>query len=173
MEREAWHAAVHGVTESWTRLSNWIELKVVCFASTSVRSSLCTYHQSAKYVEFFVLLERHISPLLVSRGEDWSILKMYLVAIYCLWGSPGKNPGVGCHSFLPWITFCQNSTTCPSWMALHSMAHSFIEFCKPLCYDKAVIHERISPMYTGGMHINKDVWVTFLIYTMEKRQSLQ
>ena len=26
MDREAWHAAVHGVTESWTRLSNWTEL---------------------------------------------------------------------------------------------------------------------------------------------------
>ena len=24
--REAWHAAVHGVTKGWTRLSNWIEL---------------------------------------------------------------------------------------------------------------------------------------------------
>ena len=27
MDREAWHAAVHGVTKSWTRLSNWTELK--------------------------------------------------------------------------------------------------------------------------------------------------
>ena len=25
MDREAWHAAVHGVTESWTRLSDWTE----------------------------------------------------------------------------------------------------------------------------------------------------
>jgi len=25
MEREAWHAAVHGVTKSWTRLSDWTE----------------------------------------------------------------------------------------------------------------------------------------------------
>ena len=25
MDREAWHAAVHGVTKSWTRLSNWTE----------------------------------------------------------------------------------------------------------------------------------------------------
>ena len=24
--REAWHAAVHGVTKSWTRLSNWTQL---------------------------------------------------------------------------------------------------------------------------------------------------
>ena len=29
----------------------------------------------------------------------------------------------------------------PSWVALHSMAHSFIELCKPFCHDKAVIHE--------------------------------
>ena len=28
MDREAWHAAVHGVTKSWTWLSNWTELKL-------------------------------------------------------------------------------------------------------------------------------------------------
>ena len=26
MDREAWRAAIHGVTKSWTRLSNWTEL---------------------------------------------------------------------------------------------------------------------------------------------------
>ena len=26
MDREAWHTVVHGVTKSWTRLSNWTEL---------------------------------------------------------------------------------------------------------------------------------------------------
>ena len=26
MDREAWHAAIHMVTESWTRLSNWTVL---------------------------------------------------------------------------------------------------------------------------------------------------
>ena len=26
MDREAWHAAVHVVAKSWTRLSNWTEL---------------------------------------------------------------------------------------------------------------------------------------------------
>ena len=25
MDREAWHAAVHGVAKSWTQLSNWTE----------------------------------------------------------------------------------------------------------------------------------------------------
>ena len=26
MDREAWHAAIHGVAKSWTRLSDWTEL---------------------------------------------------------------------------------------------------------------------------------------------------
>ena len=26
MDREAWHAAVHGITESWTQLNDWTEL---------------------------------------------------------------------------------------------------------------------------------------------------
>ena len=26
MDREAWHAAIHGVAKNWTRLSNWTEL---------------------------------------------------------------------------------------------------------------------------------------------------
>ena len=33
MDREAWHAVIHGVTKSWTRLSDWTELittKVYC-----------------------------------------------------------------------------------------------------------------------------------------------
>ena len=28
MDREAWRAAIHGVTKSWTRLSDWTELKI-------------------------------------------------------------------------------------------------------------------------------------------------
>ena len=26
MDREAWHAAVHGVAKTWTQLSDWTEL---------------------------------------------------------------------------------------------------------------------------------------------------
>ena len=31
MDREAWHAAIHGVANSRTRLSNWTELNWICF----------------------------------------------------------------------------------------------------------------------------------------------
>ena len=33
------------------------------------------------------------------------------------------------------------TTTLLFWVALQSMAHSFIELCKPLHHDKAVVHE--------------------------------
>ena len=58
---------------------------------------------------------------------------------YCSRGSHSKNTGVVYHCLLQWTMFCQNSPL--SWVALHGMAHSFIELHKPLHQDKAVIHE--------------------------------
>ncbi|KAF7234970.1 hypothetical protein EYD10_18164, partial [Varanus komodoensis] len=34
-----------------------------------------------------------------------------------------------------------SAVTCPSWVALHGIAHSFIELLKPIRHNKAVIHE--------------------------------
>ena len=53
-------------------------------------------------------------------------------------------------SILGWFAFSPpvdhilselSGMTRPSWVALHGMAHSFIELCKPLHHGKAVIHE--------------------------------
>ena len=38
MDREAWHAAVHGVTKSQTWLSNWTESTVCYFAAADLVS---------------------------------------------------------------------------------------------------------------------------------------
>ena len=43
MDREAWRAAIHGVTASWTQLSNWTELNWILaegFSGDSVVKNL-------------------------------------------------------------------------------------------------------------------------------------
>ena len=40
------------------------------------------------------------------------------------------------------------------WVALHGMAHGFIELYKPLCQEKAVIHEGEAALL-GGHNLEK------------------
>ena len=49
--------------------------------------------------------------------------------------------------------------TCLSWVVLHGMAHSFIELCKPLRLDKAVIHEGDSVLYRFKIVLLLFLWV--------------
>ncbi|KAF7243599.1 Collagen alpha-1(XXI) chain [Varanus komodoensis] len=44
-----------------------------------------------------------------------------------------------------------SAMTCPSWVALHGVAHSFIELRKPLHHDKAEIHEGECNGVTGAV----------------------
>ena len=48
MDREAWHAAVHGVTKSRTRLSNWAELNNIGCALENHLSSFCINNKTSK-----------------------------------------------------------------------------------------------------------------------------
>ena len=70
MDREAWRAAVHGVTKSWTQLRDWTELKMVCCLVASVVSDSVGPHRR--------------QPTRLPHP----------------WDSPGKNTGVGCHFLL-------------------------------------------------------------------------
>ncbi|KAF7247625.1 hypothetical protein EYD10_06148 [Varanus komodoensis] len=49
--------------------------------------------------------------------------------------------------------------TCPSWVALHGIAHSFIELHKPLHHDKAVIHEGGTLTMELLCYANLEVWL--------------
>ena len=56
-----------------------------------------------------------------------------------------------------------STMTCLSWSALHHMAHSFTEFCKPLCQDKAweLYHKE------GWVPKNWYFWIVVLAKTLE------
>ena len=73
MDREAWHAAVNGVAKSWTRLSDWTELSILWFLSSS-------------FLLFISLILKVFFKSLISEVE-WSYL---LVRLPC--GVAGGGP---------------------------------------------------------------------------------
>ena len=71
MDREAWHAAVHGVAKSQTRLSNWTELKKGAGEKWIKRVSILHYF-SGPLIKTVKLL-RSIDPILLKPIMLWSL----------------------------------------------------------------------------------------------------
>ena len=63
VNREAWHAAVHGVAKSWTRLSNWSELRFVITFLPKSKCLLISWLQSPSTV---ILEPKKIKSVTVS-----------------------------------------------------------------------------------------------------------
>ena len=73
--------------------------------------------------------------------------------------------------------------TLPSWVALHSIAHSFIESHKPLCHNKSVIHEwgyysvikmkEILPFTTALMNLEDSLLVFPVAQTVKILPAMQ
>ena len=53
MGREAWCAAVHGVTKSQTRLSNWTELKTLCCITETITTLLINHGGQKEVIILF------------------------------------------------------------------------------------------------------------------------
>ena len=134
MDREVWHAAVHGVTKSRTQLSDWTDtdndtdtdtggpnipgsyatLLFISSEFTSITSHIHNWVFFLLWLCLFILSEV-ISPLIFSSilGTYWPGEFIFQCPIsYGSWGSQGKNSEVVCHSLLQWATFLQNS---PPW----------------------------------------------------------
>ena len=53
VDREAWHAAIHGVAKSWTQLSDWSELRLLFLFPTIYTKSLSLYLMSSSTWPWF------------------------------------------------------------------------------------------------------------------------
>ena len=76
---------------------------------------VCLFVSLCFISSFFLELFVHSSPVVYWSPTDLgssSLVSFIFAFSSCSWGSQGKNTEAICHSFLEWITFCQNS---PQW----------------------------------------------------------
>ena len=129
MDREAWHAVTHGVSKSWTWLSNWIELNW-CFPPTGNPSLYDWVPTRCQGLANILICIISFNPenycydnvlLLLSR-----LSRVWLCATHrhqptrlpCPWDFPGKNTGVGCHYLLQCMKVKNESEVAQSWPTL-------------------------------------------------------
>ena len=48
MDREAWHAAIHGITKSWIWLSDWTELNWTAYQEIFAQEYLLKFHKTTR-----------------------------------------------------------------------------------------------------------------------------
>ena len=70
MDREAWHAVVHGVAKSWIRLNNWTELNW----TLDVSSIFCTLRSMKVYFSCWWLIKSKIKQMLARWKWKWKLL---------------------------------------------------------------------------------------------------
>ena len=85
LDREAWHAAVHGLAKSWTRLNDWTELSWPT-SHNPQSPPCCISHQSTKqpltHQPFYQLTSAFVSVLgrmLLQEGLFWLFMALFPV----------------------------------------------------------------------------------------------
>ena len=94
MDREAWNASVHGVSESQRRLSDWTEMnlyttKFICFKCSVAFCTftlMCSYHHNP-VLEYFHLREEKsccVFRLTLLSYPSARLLQIYFLSPICL-----------------------------------------------------------------------------------------
>ena len=74
MDREAWHAAIHGAAKSWTRLSDWTELN---WGYTSFCRARSSSGQVTCHLSFCIGLPDH-APFSQDMERPWAEPRVYM-----------------------------------------------------------------------------------------------
>ena len=109
MDRETWHATVHGASKSQTQLSDWTELKPYLWSAYTQQFSIYVLIYLGKVVLFFFYIIKklvllfhleHMCVCVFSRiwlfPTPWTVVCQVPLSV----GFSSKNTGVGCHSLL-------------------------------------------------------------------------
>ena len=79
MDREAWHAAIHGVARSRTRLSGWTELNWTGLVITFLKSLLQHHSTKTSILQHSALFIVQLSHLYITTGKTIALTKWTFV----------------------------------------------------------------------------------------------
>ena len=145
--REAWHAAVHGITKSQTRLSDWTT------ATTKKQVSLLPRHNDVGTLVPTITQQCRGRPMQVAKKKgrtQWEISELILMWIY---GPPElhKHPTSGSHCFGKRSQFSSPAQGPCLW-----------EERKPLTAVRAWICTAFMPCLTLNRWTHEHLWVPAL-----------
>ena len=71
MNREAWHAAVHGITKRWIWLSDWTDLNYEkwLIMSNSSRMELCKHRKKSFFILLLAWFQIHLQSILIYQKD--------------------------------------------------------------------------------------------------------
>ena len=135
MDREAWHAAVHGVTKSRTQLSHWTELnwvKAMVFPVVMYGCESWTIKKAELWrIDVFELLcwRRLLWTPWTSRWSNQLILNIHWKDWYWSWNS--NTLATWCEELTHWKRVGHDWVTRLNWMGSFSeiILLLFVAFC--------------------------------------------
>ena len=149
-DKETWHAEIHGVAKSRTRLSDWTELKKKKEKKSAVSESRLLRTHLDSFAWRTPHTQKNLPSGLLSKLKPRTEAPMLLFGhsvksnslgthglspprLLCPWDSPGKNAGVGCHFLLQGIFPTQGWSLRLLHCQVDSLPMSHLGIPKGLC----------------------------------------